>query len=828
MMPQEGDAASDTVRRMWRPRAVAMVAILGFVAIVCATLAVAQQPAPPAAPAAETAAPAPAQSSLATPAPPSASTGLDAIKNTFDEIERIFIDDARIEDALVDLKRRLAPVREQLRDRVVQLDPRLKQIDLRLGQLGAPPASTGTEDPAISSERVRLTAQKSDVESATKQIKLLADRAGDLDDHINDRRRELFANRLFARSAGPFDRRFWNDLVEAMAMESRGLAGLMTLWTAHVGASSGAGGVAAALAILAGIAAAMWFGLRWGRRFAGGPTPRRIDKAGVALLILCGHAATLPALVVACVLVLRNNGLMPSPISDIGFGLGAATLIAGLGSGVAVALFAPGRGERRFIAWSDPEAESYAAHLTWATRAFGLAIFLNAVHRAVGAPVAPMIATGELLAAAILGIITHLVWRSVQADFGDAASGAAGVRLAWFRGLFWLIAAALAIALVSGYVGFAVFLVGRLLTTAVVGGVLAILIVFIDALLTELLAADTPMGRRVATLFGLTPRGLDLAETLLAAILRLVLIAVAVLLVMGYSGVFAEDVFSVFQRATWDYAIGGVSLSPGAILSAFALLAGGGLAIRGAQRWLATKFLPRTGLDSGLQDSILALFGYVALFAVLALALATLGIDLQKIALIAGALSVGIGFGLQSVVSNFVCGLILLAERPIRVGDWVVVKNEEGWVRRISVRATEIETFDRASVIIPNQEFITGVVKNWTHGNTVGRVVIKARVAYDSDPEQVRELLLGCATRHPQVLKSPPPAVYLMAFADNGIDFELRCLLGNVEQSLAVRTDLQIDILRGFRDARINIPLPVHEARPPGPLATPDKAAPAA
>jgi potassium-dependent mechanosensitive channel len=219
------------------------------------------------------------------------------------------------------------------------------------------------------------------------------------------------------------------------------------------------------------------------------------------------------------------------------------------------------------------------------------------------------------------------------------------------------------------------------------------------------------------------------------------------------------------------------------------------------------------------------LSGYVALIAVLALALGALGIDLQKIALIAGALSVGIGFGLQSVVSNFVCGLILLAERPFRVGDWVVVKGEEGWVRRISVRATEIETFDRASVIVPNQDFITGVVKNWTHGNTTGRVIVKVRAAYDSDAEKVREILLACGAQHPQVLRAPPPAVYLMGFGDIGIDFELRCVLANVEQSLLVRTDLQMEILRRFRDAAIKIPFPVHDARPPGP---PPAAAPPA
>ena len=123
---------------------------------------------------------------------------------------------------------------------------------------------------------------------------------------------------------------------------------------------------------------------------------------------------------------------------------------------------------------------------------------------------------------------------------------------------------------------------------------------------------------------------------------------------------------------------------------------------------------------------------------VIALTLAAVGIDLQKITLVAGALSIGIGFGLQSVVSNFVSGLILLAERPIRVGDIINVKGEEGQVRRIHVRATEIETADRASVIIPNSELITGVVKNWTHANTLSRVVVRIGVGYDSDVEKVR------------------------------------------------------------------------------------------
>jgi small-conductance mechanosensitive channel len=167
--------------------------------------------------------------------------------------------------------------------------------------------------------------------------------------------------------------------------------------------------------------------------------------------------------------------------------------------------------------------------------------------------------------------------------------------------------------------------------------------------------------------------------------------------------------------------------------------------------------------------------------------------------------------------------LILLAERSIRVGDWVVVKNEEGFVRRISIRATEIETFDRASVIIPNQDFITGTVKNWTHTNTVGRIIVKVRVAFDSDVMRVRELLLESAVKHPLVLPGTP-AVYVMGFGDIGIDCELMCLIGNVSQGLTVRTELYIDILGRFRDARIKIPYPIHEANVPN-LPAPPQAA---
>ena len=174
------------------------------------------------------------------------------------------------------------------------------------------------------------------------------------------------------------------------------------------------------------------------------------------------------------------------------------------------------------------------------------------------------------------------------------------------------------------------------------------------------------------------------------------------------------------------------------------------------QRRLRENVLVAPRMDAGIAHSIDTAVGYLgtALAAIIAISYA--GFDITSLAIVAGALSVGIGFGLQSIVNNFVSGLILLIERPIKVGDWVVVGNEQGNVKRISVRSTEIETFDRASLIVPNSELITGRVLNWTHRNALGRVVLKFNAGPDADPRRVLAILDGvrqaatrtcCATR---------------------------------------------------------------------------------
>ena len=172
--------------------------------------------------------------------------------------------------------------------------------------------------------------------------------------------------------------------------------------------------------------------------------------------------------------------------------------------------------------------------------------------------------------------------------------------------------------------------------------------------------------------------------------------------------------------------------------------------------------LPNTKIDSGAQNALVTGVGYVGIFFSALIAITSMGLDLSSLAIVAGALSVGIGFGLQAIVSNFLSGIILLVERPIKVGDWIQVGAYSGYVSKIAVRSTTIDTFDQANVIIPNADFISGTVTNMTHLSKRGRVKVPVGVAYDSDPVFVKEILMDIVSSNANILKSPGPSVFLL------------------------------------------------------------------
>ncbi len=265
-----------------------------------------------------------------------------------------------------------------------------------------------------------------------------------------------------------------------------------------------------------------------------------------------------------------------------------------------------------------------------------------------------------------------------------------------------------------------------------------------------------------------------------------------------------------------------MTISAIGILSGIVVFVIGYFLTRWFQGWLDGSVMARGKVDAGVRNSIRLAVGYAGVALAGLVGISAAGIDLSNLALVAGALSLGIGFGLQNVVSNFVSGLILLAERPFKVGDWIVAGDVSGTVKKISVRATEIETFQRQSVILPNSGLINGAVGNWTHRNKLGRVEIKVGVAYGMDARRAHEILLEIAREHPLVLKNPEPFVLFVNFGPAAMEFEIRVFLADITNGSGVQNDIRFAVLDRFAQERIDIPstpraMPPAEALEPWP-----------
>jgi len=293
------------------------------------------------------------------------------------------------------------------------------------------------------------------------------------------------------------------------------------------------------------------------------------------------------------------------------------------------------------------------------------------------------------------------------------------------------------------------------------------------------------------------------AAVLLSAVLRVALLLIVTMLVLAP---FGEGPGELLRRSTqWQQGltVGEVNLRPGAMLQALVMLLGGLLVVRLMRNWLTQRYLPTTALDPGMQTSAATLFGYAGAVVSVSLALSAMGIGLERVAWVASALSVGIGFGLQAVVQNFVSGLILLAERPVKVGDWVSLGGVEGDIRRINVRATEIQMGDRSTVIVPNSEFITKVVRNVTLADPLGLVQIKLPVPISNDAEKVRLLMLETFQANADLVEAPAPNVQLDGVDGNNLIFNATGFVSSPRLAYGARSALLFAVLKRLRDEGI-------------------------
>ena len=652
---------------------------------------------------------------------------LDAANATLDQVENALTRTDQSESRLQRLRTQIEPVAADLQAVVAELQPRADSAKARLAQLGSKPEAKDGK-PAVA-ESAEITADRTaqeklfgDLDATLKRAKVLLVQEEQLDATIGSMRRSLFTRSVLAQSNSLLDPRLWVPVVGEFPSDMRAIRFLATDWYNGVASKIQSWQLVVVVLALAVIALLYEPTSRLARRVSArdvntvGPT--RLRKVVAALWVALVSATVPVAAVLLAALVLNLFELVNARLEPLASALGHGIAILAVSVGLARGFMAPRRGNWRLPIMSDRAAERLYRLTMVVSGLVALTKVVEALNDTISVGLPTAIATRGLLTA-LAAVAMIFTFNRLSADSDEATKTARARAIKgrdWIgvlRLLFWLLAATLVIALLAGFIAFASFLVQQTVAVTIIGIMLYLLLDVSDEGIDASLESKRPLGRMLIQTLGLRRESLDLLGILFSGVIRVVLMIVALLLVLAPWRIESGDMLSTVQAALFGFSIGDVTISLSTLVVAVVLFLVALGATRAVQRWMEVKFLPHTRLDSGLQNSIKTSFGYIGFMAAAALCLSQLGVSFERLAIVAGALSVGIGFGLQSIVNNFVSGLILLWERAVRVGDLVVVGSDQGYVTRINVRSTEIETIDRATVIVPNSNLVSGVVKNW-------------------------------------------------------------------------------------------------------------------
>lgn len=716
------------------------------------------------------------------------------------------------EDAvLADLKVKAdALVREALAI-TVDLRPRIDAIQTRLTELGdAPGEGQPAESASVTDDRARLNAARAEVNALTGQAEDLSIEAKALSDRVSDIRRALFTTRLFEHTE--INGGVLEDAMKSFAADAERVRRSITSWLTFVIKFKAlplaiAVLLSTALASLILFAEYRLFG-RINRRDRTIADPSYLSRFSVAFFSTILPSLALSFFLASAYFLLDTfNVLRPdiAPIIASVFGLIGLVFFV---TAISRAVMAPAEPNWRLVRLSNKGARDLTIAIFLMALVNGLDYVLSVISESYSSPVV-LTVMKSLASSVIVGLLLFFVsfLRPVIAQSGDpAAPGRPWPRA--FSVTLRGVGAILILSAAIGYVGLARFLATQIVVTGAVLATMYIGILTGKAISAPNQFGETRVGKFVGRQFRLSAVGLDQSGIAAGLFIYIFALVTGVPLILMSWGFQPRDLQLWLFNLFTEINVGTIRISIFGILGGILLFVCGLVLTRWFQKWLDGSVMARSHVDGGVRNSIKTGVGYLGTGIAGIIGISAAGIDLSSLALVAGALSLGIGFGLQNIVSNFVSGLILLVERPFKVGDHVITGVNEGIVKRISVRATEIETFRRQSIIVPNSELINSPLGNWTHRNRMQRSEVPVSVAYDADPQEVIDVLLEVVKERPDVLRNPDPHVEFLRFGASSLDFELRFHLADMSDGLHVRNEVRMEILRRFRARGIVMPYP--------------------
>lgn len=695
------------------------------------------------------------------------------------------------------------------------LGPKLADIRSQISKLG--PAPDGKDVPPesaeIAAERARLNGLAAEIDGAIKKAELLRVRGRQLIGQVQSLRQDIFTRDLFRRSASPFSSELWVEAAEAVPSSLRQINSIGGGWLQTAQAKS-TGLIALALITLILYGLARFACNRMIVRAFSEGDAELPEKAYVAGLY--GIANAIPSLVAAGALYigLGELGLLYLQSGQFATAVLKAFVVYKVTVSLARAYLEPGRPEWRLFALADSGVPRVFRIVQALAALFALDMVVRELIEVLYLPLSVSVINMLVSSLGFAALLSVLLFTPLErpAAVSENDERLLGLNPELLKIPLAVLLVVIFGAALAGYVALARQLVGQVLVTGAAISLIFIAFAAIRSLsawANRDAAADGEQNPGVVRLkLGLTPELNRRVLQALVLVLYVLLCIVSVPLLLLSFDFSPTEIASLARRGLFGFELFGVQISLFRLFIAVCLFAGLLFVTRLVQRGLLGSVLHPSKTDQGLANSIRTGVGYVGSGLAALVGLSYAGLDITNLAIVAGALSVGIGFGLQSIVNNFVSGLILLVERPIKVGDWIQVGTNQGYVRKISVRSTEVETFDRASIIVPNSELISGAVINLTHRNALGRLSIAVGTSYDCDPEVVQKLLLRVADESPLVAKHPAALAVFENFGESSLDFTLRVYLSDINKGLSTQSQLRTAIWKAFREEGIEIPFP--------------------